>query len=682
MSQTDKRMIDAISPKGVRYSVPEGEMEAAKKRGWKIDYGDDSILGGLGALATGAARTAIPFSPTSFIAPEKQQQLKEQYPVLSGIGETLGMFAPVPLGGITGKIASPMLKAAVTGALSGVGSGAGQEISRAMLEDDELRAENILASGAAGGVLGGALGAGLQGIGKIGKSILSKIAQRKTNSVLQAVGFTPTYFEKNEYLKKPIAETVLKDDLVQWSAKDALSKVRQQYNKTGKAIGEFREQAVRNSRGERFDVSGMFDEIEKKVKAPLRDSLIPAKRQMLEELDENLSILANRAKESKKIGLRTMLNFRTHLDDAINDLASQGDVTKARRAPLREARDIIEKRIEKHIDETPNVNLKDYKKLKQHYAAIQTIKKTLAKKTAQEEAAPLFSALPKNPTLALGAAGLGYSFTGLPGAAMGYAAEIAGEKLRPKMPYIGAKLAIGAEKILKDDTGFLRSLSGAIPRVGKIAASIANPALSMDEEQTKDIIDRVDTLSKNPDAMQDAVQHIDDPIAGAKYAAGVHHLASQLPKSMREIDANSINPLRDATSENKKISKMEINRFKNAYVGFADPIGTIERAKNGQASPEAIDSVRVAYPKLYNVMVSRILENIANKDVSYRSKINLAALTGATLDDSLSAQGLANIQSSYGLGYSEKSQKKAQKTIVDLSNSSMSQSQRVQEKKR
>lgn len=149
-------------------------------------------------------------------------------------------------------------------------------------------------------------------------------------------------------------------------------------------------------------------------------------------------------------------------------------------------------------------------------------------------------------------------------------------------------------------------------------------------------------LAGNPSASS---KRIGDSLAGLEQAAPqtsaslsaqtmrvTTFLASKMPVGMR--DPFALNP----RNAQPMVSETEKARFMRYVAAANDPTTVLEDMQHGRLTPEAVEALRVCYPKLYEQVRGAIVDHLASADspLPYGKRVQLGVLfdapTDATLD--------------------------------------------------
>jgi hypothetical protein len=121
----------------------------------------------------------------------------------------------------------------------------------------------------------------------------------------------------------------------------------------------------------------------------------------------------------------------------------------------------------------------------------------------------------------------------------------------------------------------------------------------------------------------------------------VSHMMKHAPKANRQ---SRIDMLKNKPTTH---DRMKIKRWFDRLAVASNPIETTMKAMNdGTLTGEMVDTLSELYPKLYNEMVIRVQEEIADpkKDISYADRIQLSLLMNTPMDQTMEPDFVARTQ--------------------------------------
>jgi len=179
---------------------------------------------------------------------------------------------------------------------------------------------------------------------------------------------------------------------------------------------------------------------------------------------------------------------------------------------------------------------------------------------------------------------------------------------------VGARVAQGAKALFGMGTGL------AERRVGLTAAQLA----------------RLEDLSSSPGKVQEVLEgqvkgiqtHAPNTASAMQVStsSALGLLMSKMPKPQPAGPLDKVRPV--SASDKAKL---------DTYAStLNDPVGTILGAmKNGSLRPEQVETLKTAYPALYQQIVNQVIEHSAGKDISYEMRQQMSLLMGQDMDGSL-----------------------------------------------
>ncbi len=165
------------------------------------------------------------------------------------------------------------------------------------------------------------------------------------------------------------------------------------------------------------------------------------------------------------------------------------------------------------------------------------------------------------------------------------------------------------------------------------------------QEEQKNLIENINTLAANPQALIDRIQNS---------TSGIHAVAPQTAESAQQTAARAISFLStkssqpDSGSLNKPYepSQTEISKF-NRYLQIVEnPATALHQVKEGTLIPETLETLKAVYPSLYGHMKQGIIENLG-KDIPFSRQMSMGQFLEEPLDSSLTFPRTVQLQGSY-----------------------------------
>lgn len=142
----------------------------------------------------------------------------------------------------------------------------------------------------------------------------------------------------------------------------------------------------------------------------------------------------------------------------------------------------------------------------------------------------------------------------------------------------------------------------------------------------------VNHLGDNTHGLQAAAPNITQFMHGS-LVAGVNFLNSKIPQSVNHM----------ALGPEFKPSNTQMEKYNKYYDVVNDPIVALQHLKNGTLSNEHIEALQSVYPKLYQEMQMKLMENITPKKtdkMSYPVKMQLSKFIGQPLSHDMLPQSI------------------------------------------
>lgn len=113
-------------------------------------------------------------------------------------------------------------------------------------------------------------------------------------------------------------------------------------------------------------------------------------------------------------------------------------------------------------------------------------------------------------------------------------------------------------------------------------------------------------------------------------------------------------------------SLTEIAKFERYYKAIEDPVGVMADVKSGFVAPEAIETLTMVYPKLYDSMKMAVMDQASkhmakNDAVPYKTRLAISAFLNQAVDRSLDYSSIMANQQAYALAPQPQGQTKPSK---------------------
>lgn len=246
----------------------------------------------------------------------------------------------------------------------------------------------------------------------------------------------------------------------------------------------------------------------------------------------------------------------------------------------------------------------------------------------------------------LGGAGIGYLATGgdTEGAAVGglVGAAINPAKRIKALAAFNSMAEFIATKMAKATKGYVSSVSKKAGG-GASAKDLGRAAYKvLTFQEYNKAIDAIRRYSLDPKTVEEQTRQsigADNADAapgtsGAVLATnmkGINYLASKIPPSGNRLA--SILPPRAKTT----VPAADRIRFTRVLRAVQDPLTVIDDLKDGRITKDAVDAVKVVYPRIYSKMVETVVTELQNNPeaLPYREKVKLSVMLGMPLHPSM-----------------------------------------------
>lgn len=712
--------IRVVRPDGREATIDESELAIAQKQGYRqltpelsrqrhLEETRGGLLGTLASAATGAGRGIIPFGgyDAALVAgagliggPEEREfarqelkNLQEVNPIASAAGEIGGFglqAALLPVSRVAegavelglgagntalGTIGRKAIGGAVGGALEGSIVGGSQAASQAVLDDDELTAEKLLAAMGHGAEFGGLMGAGLGAVGgavkygsrKLGGALASSLVDAGDSAMLAdniqgaadsfagdasgaALRFTKKanrYFQGMDSVggvvmseRKNLEKLAGKD--FKWFSHAEAAEV------AGKRVQEIAEQEISPiiksaaSKGDAaVDAVKIAKRIEDEVAKPhmqaaaTAENAVPVRRFINDLLQNNGLILLEDGSIVGKpdMNLEKLWIERRGLDKKINfnpNAVSLGNQDK--QAIRRIMQDEIDKAVERGLGEE---GLTKYRDANNRYAKLRLFEDAASDKAARLGANAPFGLRD------MGAAGAGL-IAGNPavGAAMGLGSKFVRERgdfiaagvlddlaKSDAIKSVGMKvnefITSGVQEFLEGTAPKTMAVLGTAGRAAKATVRTA-PVLISNYEKRQQWFEEEKSRVTSPTEMQ--THRVMEQLAPlgvtapglvatvtGKAANGITALQGRIPTTVVADTIFALDP-------EMPISDTEMSAYMKYAEGVKDPLSLIKDMRKRQIDAEKVDAVKQVFPKLFAKIQEEVIQQIAAMQAKPKGK--------------------------------------------------------------
>lgn len=602
--------------------------------------------------------------------------------------------------GAEGSLLSRAAGSAARGAIELGAYEAGNEYSRARLEDRELTAERLLSAAGHGALLGATFGGGLVVGGELASRTLSgagrmaRAGAEKGAELIEKLGMEAPSLDKiavehaikstgaklpqireltamGDAVAQRVADTIVKElpkeigaaslarmgrDKIAHAAEKRLERLGGEYDAMIKKIDAAADVA------DRPVLSDVADKIRREVVAPLQEGALTASAKkkaqpVLDDLAEIETLAAD-----KKLTFEQVNNLRKEIGERIDWISP--NLTGAERAANNARKDLYRaldaefsraaEAVAQREGDTFSIG---WDAIKKDYQATKWVRDA-SKHGAESEL--------RNNTFSLGSmvaggggasagATIGTTLAGAAGGLFGgvvgnVAGQIAGNLVKRFGNQAAATLATHAaqgdiiraiERTVQDTTGASVSqlVRGAIARAPSAGAT-AGSALRVEAAQ-----DRQREYERRRTALARFVaapsEYTRQRLAGTPpvVAAAVTSAAVRGAEYLQSIAPKPLggSPLQPQ-ADHGQVDPAARDRWLRAARAVDDPQSVVEDARRGALTPEAVDALRAVYPRIYGEIQGRVMAELAERKtpLGYRQAQQISILLGQPADGSLS----------------------------------------------
>lgn len=561
---------------------------------------------------------------------------------------------------LAARLAQKALTTGARGAVEGALYGVGSQISEDVLGDHDLTAEKLLAAAGHGalfgGLTGGALGAGGEAVSSAGGALARKLSpyarslgETQAWKSLIPAGAMKVLTRKAERVSggaRGIGRFLLDEGLVK-TGDDITAiapRIEEALGVREAKLGELLDEAT--MAGARVDGARIAARVEKETIGELAKSpnLNSGAIGKMEGLVKDLKLVA----ESGDI--RELRNWRAKLDDQIDWSATAHKPTND---ALKKARSIIEDELTDFGDAATKKMGGDwaarYKGAKLEYQRLNVANEAAQQSVQANDLTNNFFSLRD---VVSGAAGV------VSGGPLGLAAtlgsKIARERGSATVATIMDRLAdLGAVRKVADrvDRDVARAAAGLVS--GERKALTAPERLPISSYETE--VEKARAAAASPEAQQSAVQrHLQSvtnnaPKVAAAFAVAASRAATFLASRVPKTD-NGRPQMLQSNLHPSNVSDADKASFLRSVKAVNDPRSVMRDMEHGRVSKEGVDALREVYPRLYDDLQKKLLNQVASakKPMTFQQRQQIALLTGIPTDPNLKPATIRMFQSSFG----------------------------------
>ncbi len=642
----------------------------------------------------------------------KRQALKEENVIANTLGGIGGFGASLLYGGPVGKMATIATRAgekAIAGRLATAGATTGAQsaakelakkiarssaqmgvegvtfaaptaITEAALGDPELAAETLLVNGLAGGAIG-ALGRAGSEVLKLGAN---KIAQESAEKgfleafrderAAKALGFSKGQIKKlkgGQQEAEEIGAAMLELTDAQGkkiigaldSPETIQANIKRAKNEVGEKLGAYYDE-IDNTGVKTFDTEKLAETVEKDLGSFFKSALNKDEVRVYENTLEAIKKLGG------ENGLSTLRQAKELLDqvDAIAFPGGKPPLNPTAKQTLaKDVRKILRDQLNETVDTAAGSLIgkkgviNEIKKNNKLYSQLTKAERAIDDKVSSM-AGNKYIGLTDTIT---GAGTIGA--IGAPGAIATVAAKKFIEKYgnqiaantagvlyaQKSMAKVAKKLDEIPEKIDSMLKGRRLTDVAKTTSVGAIQRLIENAESGMSRvaafEKLKEDLSEIEA---NPALPMDRSARLSEPLSNT----GAPETASQLTLKNGLIAKYLSDHMPKPITVNtpfKQVkwtpSDQELSRFERRVHAIQNPLSVVDDLVNGTLTTEAIDAVKVVYPKLFENIPGRVMQYFMDnpQTVSYNNRIKLSLLLDMPLDDALKPENLQRLQQNF-----------------------------------
>jgi len=605
-------------------------------------------------------------------------------------GAALGGRAAAGLGlrgtTLASRIAAGAVRAGVGGAIEGAASGAGRELSEAVLEQRELTAEKLLAGAGWGALMGGTIGAGVGGAGTAAGEAASAALARLggDDAIRRLLGKSAGKLQYHGLTGSPKKAAA---DAIRFGADPA--RAGQKAIEAG-IPGHATPQTVQRLAEQADDATRRMSEIAQKMddagvmvdRSPIVNGLRDRAAKLNAADDSSVRKIAQSLQDDADMIEKTgNLSFGKVWEQrkVISGLDQTSGLAKEQVLAKRQLySDVLEEALEKSDDQLAaqwrraSEDFSDFKHLQDHTEAL------VSSKQPQGWEPSLLGAVGTASSLASGNV-MGAVVSPLAGAAMGAANRAVRErsagwaaKALQALSKVDAQTDQAVRAIIQGGTkttskAATRSAlqpAKAVTTTGEMAqneapepsalASLAPRRTQPQLPETIQQIREVQRLAASPDALTERTAAA---LGGAAQASpelavamserahrAAQFLASKAPRGMSEDEA-TIQPSHARTT----YSAPELAKFQRYAQAVSDPISVVQDLGRGVVNWEGLEALRTVYPAMYENLRDTVITQVAEHGarLPYNRRIMLSLAFDFPGDRSLMPQHIGTIQGSF-----------------------------------
>lgn len=200
---------------------------------------------------------------------------------------------------------------------------------------------------------------------------------------------------------------------------------------------------------------------------------------------------------------------------------------------------------------------------------------------------------------------------------------------------------------------FSGAVSAAQSGAGFLGSRLA-PNHAGEKKKTQDVIAQLNELNNNPEQF---INHLESaskaiyPFA-PKAAQGIQQTMTTAVQYLQSKAPQAVDPR--PLAPKLEPSKFELAQFERHYNAVENPTSVLHQIKNCSLTPEALESVKTVYPKLYDQMSAIVMHELTDhvakngvESIPYKTKLGLSMFLNQDLDHTLGQMAIASNQMTF-----------------------------------
>lgn len=206
----------------------------------------------------------------------------------------------------------------------------------------------------------------------------------------------------------------------------------------------------------------------------------------------------------------------------------------------------------------------------------------------------------------------------------------------------------GAKAIFGKAADFAKKSTGLVG--SKLAPSPLHKEDDADNSNHKDVFARIRELSNDPEKMIDEMQAATKDLYphAPMISQGVQAAATRATQFL-STKMPMVPPPEAFSKSTYTPSTTEISQFERYYNMVENPLEAFDLIRGNQVTPEAIETLSMVYPKMYDQMKTAIIGHAAdhlnkNGAIPYQTRQSISLFLGEPMDQAMSPQSVQTYQ--------------------------------------